>query len=123
MDAGMVSTLAGTVVAYISSYLAHAGEESAKELGKSLFHFVSDKFKQDHQQAAVSDLKNNPESISAKYGLASKVAELIKEDPSTRDILAHMMRDSQADRISMTARDNAKMVGKVIGDVNFARKT
>jgi hypothetical protein len=103
-----ISTLAASVVAVLAPYLAKAGEEFAKEVGKAavskistLYQAIKDRF-QRHTAASESlaDLETAPNDQDAQAALRQQLKKQLADDPAFADTLYQLIdqigQDKQA---------------------------
>lgn len=103
MDAAAIGALASAVVSILAPYLAKAGEEFAKEVGKSasekmgaVYEMVKTRFKRRPAAAeALADFEASPEDNDTQAALRLQLKKEMDNDPEFGDEL----RD-QVDKVS-----------------------
>jgi len=124
MDATTIGTLAPSVVAVLAPYLAKAGEEFAKEIGKAagskigaLYQALKARF-QDQSAAAeaLADVEAAPDDEDAQSALRHQLKKQMAADSSFADTLRQLLdeigRDEQA--TTFLTKVYGGEVGKII---------
>jgi hypothetical protein len=102
--------LATSVVATLAPYLVKAGEEFAKEVGKTavskietLYQFLNKRFK-NHPSAkeALDDLKTKPDDEDAQAALRVQIKKLLKADPTLVKTIQQMLDEIKQDKASVS---------------------
>jgi hypothetical protein len=105
-----VTTLATSVVAALAPYLMKAGEEFAKEAGKSvankigeLYQFLNEHFKK-HPNAkeALDDLKAKPDDNDAQAALRVQIKKLLETDPDMVRKIEQLLGDIKQYKASVS---------------------
>ena len=105
-----IASLAASVVAVLSPYLAKAGEEFAKEAGKTaankfgaLYQFLKTRFKKKPAaKEALADLEANPDNEDAKAALRRQLTKQMNADNTFVNTLRKILDEIDQDKESQT---------------------
>ena len=110
MDATTISTLASSVVAVLAPYLAKAGEEFAKEVGKAasskigaLYQMLKTRFKgQPAAAEALADIEAMPDNEDTRTALRLQLKKQMTTDPAFADMLRQLLDEIGHDQQATT---------------------
>lgn len=127
MDPGTISLLASTTVAFLSPYLAKAGEAAAKKIGEDLYQVIKARFrKESTAKAALDDLTETPGDEDIQAQLRVQLKKLMKEDKKFAGQIEQITQEANqteagATIIKQVAGDNAIQFGQNYGTVRIGK--
>ena len=91
-------TIATTVVAFLSPYLAEAGQSAAKKGGEALMAALERRFKgKPAAQEALNDVKNNPQDEDLQAALRVQLKKSLAADADFLAELAKLLEEARAE--------------------------
>jgi hypothetical protein len=124
MDPVLIGSLASGVVSVLVPYLAKAGEEFSKEMGKTLGHKIGDiytavvkRFQSKPAAAeALADLKATPDDKDAQAAVRLQLKKQMQADLAFADELRQLLGQVEQDEqgASFLTQVYGGQVGKVI---------
>jgi hypothetical protein len=122
-----IALLAASTVTALVPYLAKGSEAVASEAGKSLWHWLGDKFSPQHKQK-LDALKESPEDPRVQGKVEGAIEDLLTENGSLTQELSALMTAAKESTISVINSKNT-VVGNIhsggsitIGDNNTGGK-
>jgi hypothetical protein len=124
MDPTTVGTLASGIVAILAPYLAKAGEEFAKETGKTasskigaLYQAIKARFRSHPAAAeALADLEETPDDEDVQAALRLQLKKQMEADQAFTDALRQLLEEIRQDEQAATflTQVYGGEVGKII---------
>jgi len=109
------ATIANTVVAFLTPYLAKGGEAVARKAGEALVGALERRFKgQPVPQTALEDLKTDPEDADNQAALRKELRKALAADDEFLAELARLLEQARAEAPPPTYRAEVHGSGAVV---------